>query len=377
MSKINILYINHTTEVGGAALSLYNLINSVKDSVNPTILLPNKGGAYNFFVNAGITCIVFPFLPIVCKTNKFLNLKRIPLILRSKIINDKCIKYVYNSLKDKNIQIVHSNSSVITIGLYISKKLRAKHIWHIREFQDLDFNLVPFIGKNNLKRKIYSSDCIIAITKAVYNHFELYKVKNSLYLWDAVRSINDIIYKPEKSKFFFFCAARLCEAKGAEFAIKAFAKSNVWRQGYKLIMAGDVSVEYKEQLIKTAINTNIIDYIEFIGFQNEVNKYLENAAGFLMCSRNEGLGRVTIEAMFYGCPVIARNTGGSIEIIRDNENGLLFTDLNTCAEKIRYIINNPCTDIIKSAQNFVSDFFTEENYGKTIKKLYLKVLNKA
>lgn len=35
-----------------------------------------------------------------------------------------------------------------------------------------------------------------------------------------------------------------------------------------------------------------------------------------MTSVNEGLGRVTIEAMFYGCLVVARHTGGTLEFLK-------------------------------------------------------------
>ena len=62
--KYNVLYINHTSEVGGAVLSLYNLILSISDYVNPIVLLPGYGGAYNFFSSKGIKCLVCK-LPIL------------------------------------------------------------------------------------------------------------------------------------------------------------------------------------------------------------------------------------------------------------------------------------------------------------------------
>jgi glycosyltransferase involved in cell wall biosynthesis len=43
-----------------------------------------------------------------------------------------------------------------------------------------------------------------------------------------------------------------------------------------------------------------------------------------MCSRCEAFGRVTVEAMKLGLPVIAANTGGSLELVQHGINGFLY-----------------------------------------------------
>ena len=60
-NKINVLYICHTSKLGGAALSLYNMINSVNDNVLPIVLMPDKGQVFDLFNSKGIKCIVYPF----------------------------------------------------------------------------------------------------------------------------------------------------------------------------------------------------------------------------------------------------------------------------------------------------------------------------
>ena len=59
-----------------------------------------------------------------------------------------------------------------------------------------------------------------------------------------------------------------------------------------------------------------------------------------MCSQCEAYGRVTVEAMKMGIPVIVSNTCGSAEIISDKKNGLVFEQGNSfsLAEKIKLII---------------------------------------
>ena len=45
----------------------------------------------------------------------------------------------------------------------------------------------------------------------------------------------------------------------------------------------------------------------------------------LVCSQWEAFGRITVEAMLTGKAVIASANGGTTELIKDGENGLLYT----------------------------------------------------
>ena len=101
---------------------------------------------------------------------------------------------------------------------------------------------------------------------------------------------------------------------------------------------------------------------------------MSGATAFLMCSENEGLGRVTVEAMFYGCPVIARNTGGTLDFIEDKVTGLLFSDLGSCVEAMKIVAGGDTTDMVGRAQRFAVGHFSEENYGSALMDVYKRVL---
>lgn len=376
MRKINVLYISHTTTLGGAALSLYNLIHSVRYSIDPVVLIPGDGPAADFFRDREVKCIIHPFKCNIRSNRKILHyLFFMPRLLRDTIVNFCCCRYIHRELKDKKIDIVHSNASVFTIGVTISKMLLAKHIWHIREFQDIDFGIQPFLGWKDLKRKIYASDAVIAITKAVYDHWGLNKARKSYCIWDAVRSRSEVIFKKKKQKYFFFCAAQLSDNKGAAFAIEAFIKSGLANCGYRLIMAGSLSDEYKSVLLLDLEKHNLVSAVDFIGYLSNIEPYMSEACAFLMCSRNEGLGRVTVEAMFYGCPVIAMATGGTLEFIADGKTGLLFNDISSCAMAMCKVVSESSLDMIHNAQIYALENFSEEEYGKSILRIYNDMLN--
>ena len=44
----------------------------------------------------------------------------------------------------ENPDIIHTNTGVIHEGLKVAKRLKIPHVWHLREYQDKDFNWEAF-----------------------------------------------------------------------------------------------------------------------------------------------------------------------------------------------------------------------------------------
>ena len=90
----------------------------------------------------------------------------------------------------------------------------------------------------------------------------------------------------------------------------------------------------------------------------------------------EGLGRVSIEAMFYGCPVITKLVGGAEDFIQDKCTGLVYNSLEECSEQMSFVTENDMEAIIRSAQSFVMENYSIDNYGRKVWKVYESVTNR-
>ena len=82
--------------------------------------------------------------------------------------------------------------------------------------------------------------------------------------------------------------------------------------------------------------------------------------------------------MFFGTPVVALAAGGTLEIIDNEKNGLLFTNIHEGAVQVCRLLDNPilCQTLVANAQQTARSRFSEEQYGYRLLNIYHTILNK-
>lgn len=379
---ITVLYICSESKLDGAALSLLSMIESVKYEVKPIVLCIDNGETYKCFMNHGIECYVAPHLIAYGGIRNWSHFVLHPWHLR--IIKQLRYKWCFirlarKKLSQKHIDLVHTNVSATTFGVFVSKILKVKHVWHVREclekgtYWDGKF----YVRLSNLKNKIDKADARITISNACSRFWGLKKYNTWTQL-DAVRSIKDLYYVKEKQPYLLFCSYWINDAKGAKKVIESFGKSGIYDSyptHIRLKIVGCCEDSYKKELTKVAEYYNCSDFIDFIPVQEDVKPFFANAKAFINPSINEGMGRTTAEAMFYGCPVIAHASGGTLDLIKDGETGYLFHTVDECTELIKKVCTENQDKIILQAQEFAKQNLSVEKYGKKILEVYNLVLN--
>lgn len=383
MATISVLYIANDASLYGANKSLVNLLQSfnqknIEIKVNYHVIIPYTGPVENTFKELGIPYSMVYYREDTSLWNKsaYSYLSYIPKFIYKCWVERSAIKKLQHIVSEKNIQIIHSNSSVIGIGFRLAIKCKIKHVWHLREFQDLDFGLRPYCGWNNLYKEINKSDAVISISKSIAQH---YKVKNNSYIFFNAVSNEKMILSPcKKESYFLFCGS-FSPNKGVHIAIRAFTEFNKNHPGYKLYIAGTATSAYKEyetKLHKMVKDFNLNEHIQFLGYRKDANKLMNKAQALLMCSKSEGMGRVTPEAMLSNCIVIGYNNAGTKEMVTHGITGFLYENecelVNLMSE---IVLGRIDTDIIqKNALIYAKENFLEENYGGKILEVYESIL---
>lgn len=93
---------------------------------------------------------------------------------------------------------------------------------------------------------------------------------------------------------------------------------------YLILGEGRLRKDIEERIEEYGLS----DRIELPGNVQNVNEYLKVADIFIHSSKGEGCSNAILEAMGTGLPVVASNTGGTPEIVKE-VNGLLFDFKNS------------------------------------------------
>ncbi len=143
--------------------------------------------------------------------------------------------------------------------------------------------------------------------------------------------------------FRLVCISRLTQRKGIEYLIEAVSLLSEKYPDIKLILAGegDAKKELEEKAQKLALKNKI----EFLGRvpHEKVATIYATSDVFVLPSLNEGMSNTMLEALASGLPLIATDTGGTRELVSENENGFIvkMKDARDIAEKVEKLIQDP------------------------------------
>ena len=145
---------------------------------------------------------------------------------------------------------------------------------------------------------------------------------------------------PEDS-FVVGTAGRLTPVKGHRHLIEAAGNILDVRPDTTFVFLGDGELfdELKNMATKLGIEKNV----KFLGWRSDVAEVMSVFDVFVLPSLNEGMGRVLVEAMTLGKPVIASDVGGISDLVIHGKNGLLVpaADPDALADEIQCMMNNP------------------------------------
>lgn len=158
---------------------------------------------------------------------------------------------------------------------------------------------------------------------------------------------------------------RINEAKGQHLLIKAvdvLVKKGLDVSAYFVGHAMEES--YLDGLKQDIKRRNLEKNIHFLGFMKNPHHFYQICDAIVLASKRETFGLVLIEAMQVGTAVIGANSGGVVEIIDDEETGLLFESQNyeSLAGSIEKLIQNPTmnVNIAKTGQVKCEEKFSNE-----------------
>ncbi|MDT2047780.1 glycosyltransferase family 4 protein [Priestia flexa] len=377
---MKILVVTHDSNFsGGANRSLYTVLTKLKNEygVDIEVLLPKHKGQLNEkLTEANIPWFSHRYFGVISGIrNDGKDVLRYGKVYGGYLIEHLLSKKLYTKLKDRNYDLVYTNTRLPIVGAKVAKKLNVPHVCHVREFGTVK----PLWGFWHHQKMYELSSKIILISHALQRSFEEHVPNDKLItIHNGIDSPLGLI-KADKSKksFNLLLTGRLVPDKGHKDAILALELLK--DKGYEDINLHIVGSSpkrthigwYAEELEQLVRNKKLKNQIMFHGEVDDMVSLRAEMDCELMCAICETFGRVTVEGMRSGLLLIGSNTGGTLEIIEHEKNGLLYEqgnafDLAVKIEKVyqdrEYMKKLAVAGYHYSQKNFTADKNVKEIY---------------
>ena len=292
-------------------------------------------------------------------------------------------------VRSRDVDVIVTNGiKCHFMGSPVSMMTGKKLIWHVRDLIETEW----------LRWKLRSwgrffPDKIITNSHAVGRIFPGNTRKETVY-----NGINVAYFRPgidkgqiraeyniDRETTLLGTIGHFAPLKGYEELLDAMVE--VVREGFnvKLAIVGEAiyqnSNAYKRKIITQAHSAGLKDKIIFTGFRENIPEILASFDIFVLPSRSEGFGRVNLEAMAMGKPVVSTNVGGIPEVVLDGVTGILVEPGNSKAlsHAIMRLLNDPPLRkaMGRKGRERVEQYFTLHSHVQRIEEIYGEILRRG
>jgi glycosyltransferase involved in cell wall biosynthesis len=226
-------------------------------------------------------------------------------------------------IRDRDVAIVHSNTSVVLGGAAAARLARVPHVWHVREIYSRFGRAWP-----PYRQLLETADALPCVSGATAAQFRSATVVNDGLASNPSRAPGGraaLGIPPDVPVIAVL--GRISDWKGQDVLIRALASPKLRQRGALGLLAGDVwpgAEDRRERVLALARQLDVSDRLLLVGFRDDVDN-VYGAADIVAVPSTEPdpLPGSAIEAAAAGCAVIAAAHGGLPEIIRDGETGVL------------------------------------------------------
>jgi glycosyltransferase involved in cell wall biosynthesis len=269
-----------------------------------------------------------------------------------------------------HVDVVLTNTITMPAGSFAARRSRVPHAWYLHEYGRLDHQQIFHWGEWSSVRAISVLSARVLVNSETLKLHYAQSIPGSkiVVVPYSVEVPSMATAAPAANgRFRLILLGEKKAGKGQHDAVRALACLNARGLRCELALVGGADPAYEASLRREATTLGLESQIDFIDFDPDRFDRLSRADVALMCSRFEAFGRVTVEAMKLGRPVVGARAGATPELVRDGENGLLYRvdDPEDLAAKVEILYRDP--DLRRSmgarGRAWANMNFTRERYG--------------
>lgn len=377
--KIRVMHVIETLEMGGAENVVANLVNLLSDRFEPTVCCTLRSGAV---------------------ADKIRD-KRIEIVVLGgkSAGNDYGLPFhLADVMRQRRIDVAHSHDwgtlCETAAAAFLAKTPVCVHMGHgptsaysetdplrgLKSFvrhrieRAASLKIGRFIAVSDRVRKEFIEEIGVPARKVELVHngievgappaFDASAKRREIGLTDGDRVLCTV--------------GRLAAIKNYGFLLENFPKVLAEFPRTKLIMIGEGPE--RARLEKMVREMNLENSVFMLGERGDVREWLSLSHVFLLPSFYEGISIALLEALGLGVPAVATRVGGTPEVIRDGESGLLVAvgDGDGLARAVIGLLKNESDRrrMGEAARNTVEREFNLATISRRYESIYLEELGK-
>jgi len=370
--KFNILYLHNESIMGGAEISLLNLVKRLnKELFIPHFACSKEG----------------PFIDELRKIKISPDLVQFPSIRWPNPVRIcTTIRNLIDIIKKKQIDLIHSNQPRSNLFGAIAAKIKnVPIVWHERclESGRLDSdNIFSFLP-----------DKIICNSGAARNRFTKGKgidtkikiIMNGVDLREFDPEINGRIIRKEfnidDDELVIGTIGRIDPEKGYECFLESARILLQDARNVRFLIVGGAfnNTSLEKTLYEMSVEKGVSKKTIFTGFRGDIPQLLASMDVVVLPSGIDACSRVLFESMAMQKPLVAINAGGTPEVVQDGITGFLVKpkDPSGMAKGIMTLLHNKSLSeqYGQAGRKRVEEMFTIERNIKETENVYLELLD--
>lgn len=359
--RVRILYVSNVNAIGGAERSLLDIVDSLaREHFEPLVVVPGPGPLESRLLDSDVRVLHCAGLRRLRRTN------RMSLLAQQGAALLRSARSIQRLAGRERVALIHANTTSAALHV-IPGMLGAKRcpvIWHVRDL----------VGGRELHWLARSCDAIIANSRACLTRVPVLRKDIPVMVLASGVRVSGSARAPSK-------AARLVSIghaapwKGHDMILDA--AELLVRDGHEfewLVAGGDPFGNHPgffDRLRQQVRQRRLDQVVRLLGALDDVSDLLCTARCLVHTAFPEPFGRVIVEAMSVGCPVVAfAGPHGPAELLADGVGGVLVAPrtAEALATTVGYFLSHP-TELERVARHAASKVGSKYSSAATATRL--------
>ncbi len=337
--KPRILFVSHSGDLYGAERSLLTLVRGLHrlGTYDIMVYLPADGPLARMLDDDDIAFRVIPYTRWIGL--RYHSLARYYRRNRNRLWLGGLVREAERWMPD----LIYTNTIATPVGAMMAERLspRPLHIWHARELpgeRSSGFGMFDYGRETAMAMMARSSDCFICNSRFLHDRL-VPGLQRAAGTTTGIRT--EIVYnglevshpeapsadRPERSgvePVRLIMAGGVSPVKNYGEAVEGIGILDRSGVPVRLDIYGSGADTDLRKLSREIEDAGLEKKIQLMGYRDSLEAAFGQADMLLITSKMETFGRVAVEAMLAGCPVVSSNAGALPEIVRDGETGLIY-----------------------------------------------------